>query len=70
MFYIINQGERIQTPLEKLLRSDKVNPLRASGAISPIGQDQPGKTPAVETLLPANSFVYVGWDGYAAHKVA
>lgn len=34
------------------------------------GAAQQTKTPAVESLLPADSIVYIGWDGNAAHKQA
>jgi len=33
-----------------------------------MGQAQQAGRPAVETLLPANSIVYVGWDGEDAHR--
>lgn len=38
MFYIIEQGARIQTPLEKLLRPEVVPQIQASSAISKINQ--------------------------------
>jgi prepilin-type processing-associated H-X9-DG protein len=35
-----------------------------------IGQGQKDKSPAPETLLPAGSLIYVGWDGSEAHQEA
>ena len=35
-----------------------------------IGQGRDEKTPAPETLLPAGSIIYVGWDGNEAHQKA
>ena len=39
MFYIIEQGARIQTPLEKLLKPETVPQIQASAAIQRIGSE-------------------------------
>ena len=44
MFYIIEQGARIQTPIEKLLRPEIVPQVQASSAVAKIDQHQPVNT--------------------------
>ncbi|WP_159931157.1 HPP family protein [Oceanicoccus sp. KOV_DT_Chl] len=41
MFYIIEQGARIQTPLESLVRMKRVNALEGMKSITATGGDQP-----------------------------
>lgn len=47
MFYIIDQGSRIQTPLKSLLKMRKVKALNETAAIAVVGSEQEKETTSV-----------------------